>query len=72
MSSPVSNYTGNLSGQSWVKPPSMKTAGKPVFLTYSFPTKMSAEDRKSWPSDIPNWRKFSKTDIKEAKAALKP
>ncbi len=49
----------------------MKAIGKPVFLTYSFPKKMSAEDRKAWPADIPNWRQFSQTDIKEAKAALK-
>jgi Ca2+-binding RTX toxin-like protein len=48
----------------------MKPTGTPVFLTYSFPTKMSLEDKAAWPSSARYWKAFSKQDIKDAKAAL--
>lgn len=70
MSRIVSNYTGILSGQSWTGQFGMQPTGTPVFLTYSFPTKMTIEDRKAWPSSARHWRAFSKQDIKDAKAAL--
>ncbi|MDF2811591.1 MAG: hypothetical protein K0S56_2622, partial [Microvirga sp.] len=68
----VSNYRGILSGSSWVTGTgTSKPAKKPVFLTYSFPTSMMADDRSSWPDEIKNWRAFSKQDRIDAKAALK-
>ncbi|KAB0269547.1 M10 family metallopeptidase [Microvirga brassicacearum] len=68
----VSNYRGILSGSSWVTSfGTLKTSKKPVFLTFSFPTFMPEDDRKSWPEDEKKWRAFSAQDRIDAKAALK-
>ena len=69
---PLSDYRGILSGLSWVSSVgTLKATKKPVFLTYSFPTSMPADDRETWPEKKNDWQAFSGNDKADARAALK-
>jgi hypothetical protein len=67
----VRSYTALLSGESWVAPEGLKLTKSPVFITYSFPTKINDYDREADPDVVDTWHSFSKSDQKETRAALK-
>ena len=67
----VRNYTGIVSGRSWVAPDDSDRSATPVFLTYSFQRKMTGADHDAWSSSNSGWRPFSTKDKADARAALK-
>jgi hypothetical protein len=60
-----------LSGQSWVAPDGMKLTKSPVFITYSFPSKMADHQKEASPDLVDTWHAFSEREKQEARAALK-
>lgn len=67
----VKNYTGILSGRSWVNAEGEKPNAKPVFLTYSFQNRMTEADDEAFTGNHSRWRPFSTKDKADARAALK-
>jgi hypothetical protein len=67
----LSEHKGILSGHSWVSSPTLKTFGRPVFLTYSFPAAIPRHVKKEYSEESPDWRPFSPNDKADARAALK-
>lgn len=67
----VGDFTALLSGRSWVAPEGLGHPKSPVFLTYSFPSKIADYDRDADPDLVKTWHRFSKDDQRDARAALK-
>jgi hypothetical protein len=67
----VLEYNGILSGYSWVAGPTLKTFGRPVFLTYSFPTAIPRHVKKAYAEKASEWHAFTSKDQADARAALK-
>jgi RTX calcium-binding nonapeptide repeat (4 copies)/Matrixin len=66
----VSNYTALLSGKSWLAPDGDSIAPKPVFITYSFQSRMTDADKDATAGSSSHWRPFSKHDKADARSAL--
>jgi len=64
----VSNYTALISGYTWYQ---MDTAGRPVFLTYSFPSAPTSYTTAQYPNGVSSFKPLTDSEKGVVRSALK-